>query len=384
MAPTEGLMTKTIISWLQVALIYYNLPDHNISRKSIRRCIKNAKGFASMKKLAKDQKLRNALLFSIIFHFVFIMVWGAVQIRLPKEEPESFVQIEILPTAQKPPLRMLKRPLLSPPSVPITERKSDQEIATHQPRVSHLVPPLVTSAARFNTSDLPPDPQGYRGGIGADTRLVSGHLQRPQGAGLMGMENRFTPSEIGGLTQPDIALVKIARNILSTRQKEAVDITFIIDGSQSMEDEIQGVRDRLSQMAGLLETDKLDFTIGVVIFRDGTAFSLLSWDFQVTPQTTSISKIKKVLDGIHCRGGEKALDALVRAADEVKFREGAERRFILVTDEFVSGSYSPKEVLTKMDLAGIHVDVIGGDERFQKLLAQHTGGIWLPISSLKE
>ena len=362
-----------------------------------------------MKKLAKDEKLRNALLFSIIFHFVFIMVWGAVQMRLPKEEPESFVQIQILPAPPKPPIRMLKRPLLTPPSVPITERKSDQEIATHQPRVTHPFPPLVTSAARFNTSErplsmltessiplftppdadsgkafLPPDPQGYRGVIGADTRPVSGHLQRPQGAGLMGLENRFTPSEIGGLTQPDIALVKIARNILSTRQKEAVDITFIIDGSQSMEDEIQGVRDRLSQMADLLEADKLDFTVGVVIFRDGTAFSLLSWDFQVTPQTTSISKIKKVLDGIHCRGGEKALDALIRAADEVKFREGAERRFILVTDEFVSGSYSPKEVLTKMDLAGIHVDVIGGDERFQKLLAQHTGGVWLPISSLTE
>ena len=137
-------------------------------------------------------------------------------------------------------------------------------------------------------------------------------------------------------------------------------------------------------MTDLLKAAELDFTVGLVAFRDGTSFSLLGWDFQVTPQTTSIQEIKKKLAAIHCRGGEKALDALVQAAVEVKFRRGAERRFILVTDEYVSGSYSPKKVLRKLKSEKISVNVIGRDEPFQKLLVQSTGGLWIPISRLKK
>ena len=49
-----------------------------------------------------------------------------------------------------------------------------------------------------------------------------------------------------------------------------------------------------------------------------------------------------------CRGGEKALDALMRAADEVTVRRNTDVHFILITDEYVSGNYSAKDVLIKM------------------------------------
>ena len=189
----------------------------------------------------------------------------------------------------------------------------------------------------------------------------------------LGLENQ---------TMPDVGLIKIGRHLLKTRKSDTLDIVFVIDASKSMRNDIDAVHNHLNQMTDLLKTANLDFTVGLVVFRDGTSFPSLGWDFQVTPQTTSIREIKRNLASIDCRGGEKALDALVQAAAKVKFRRGAERRFILVTDEYVSGSYSPKRVLNTLKSKKIGVSVIGRDEPFQKMLVQGTGGLWIPIASL--
>ena len=196
----------------------------------------------------------------------------------------------------------------------------------------------------------------------------------------LGLENQTRLSEVSHLTQPDVALIKIGNHLLKTRKSNTLDIVFVIDASKSMRNDIDALRNHLNQMTDLLEAAELDFTVGLVVFRD----SAMGWDFQVTPQTTSIQEIKHKLNSIHCRGGEKALDALVQAAAEVKFRRGAERRFILITDEYVSGSYSPKKVLNKLKSEKISVNIIGRDEPFQEMLVQDTGGLWTPISSLKE
>lgn len=189
----------------------------------------------------------------------------------------------------------------------------------------------------------------------------------------LGLENQ---------TMLDGGLIKIGRHLLKTRKSDTLDIVFVIDASKSMRNDIDAVHNHLNQMTDLLKTANLDFTVGLVVFRDGTSFPSLGWDFQVTPQTTSIREIKRNLASIDCRGGEKALDALVQAAAKMKFRRGAERRFILVTDEYVSGSYSPKRVLNTLKSKKVSVSVIGRDEPFQKMLAQDTGGLWMPISSL--
>ena len=105
-------------------------------------------------------------------------------------------------------------------------------------------------------------------------------------------------------------------------------------------------------------------------------------DFEVIPQTRSVPKIRRALSQVKCRGGEKAVDALIRAADEVQYRKNADVHFILVTDEYVSGGYSASDVLQKMKDCNIKVDVVGLDEPFQKFITRTTGGIWLPIASL--
>jgi Mg-chelatase subunit ChlD len=225
--------------------------------------------------------------------------------------------------------------------------------------------PLATASDSVGEAfSLASGPQISRGkiGFGSGVSFSRSVAQAPR---LLGVEVQAPLPEITGLTRPDVALVKVARHLLSTRTSDTMDIVFVIDASQSMRNDIDAVRNHLNQMTDLLKAKKLDFTIGLVAFRSGTTFSLLGWDFQITPQTTSLRQIKKALNGIRCRGGEKASDALVRAAGEVKFRKGAERRFILVTDEYISGSYPAKVVLEKLKAAKIYVDASDARSAFK-------------------
>ena len=365
-----------------------------------------------MKQRAPEKKkIPKALFLSLMLHVVFMIIWGTLQIQLQKKENVP-IQVEIISTSLKLSLRALKQPLHFSPVSDLSEAQS-QQIVTEDPVLRPSLPrPSLPQISSMTQSNLPTvqqfsmlieesiplatasdsvgeifslasGPQISRGkiGFGSGASFSKSVARAPR---LLGLEVKAPLPEITGLTRPDVALVKVARHLLSTRTNDTMDIVFVIDASKSMRNDIDAARNHLNQMTDLLKAKKLDFTIGLVAFRSGATFSLLGWDFQITPQTTSLRQIKKALNGIRCRGGEKASDALVRAADEVKFRKGAERRFILVTDEYISGSYPVKVVLEKLKAAKIYVDVIGRKERFQKLLAQGTGGLWLPISSLKE
>ncbi len=189
-------------------------------------------------------------------------------------------------------------------------------------------------------------------------------------------------SNINALPQPDLPLEKIAKHLLTSKQKDKLDIVFIVDASQSMGNNIDTVINHLGKMINIFQSGGLDFTIGVVTFRYGTLYSMLGWDIRVLSQTTDIKKVKQELGSIRCRGDEKALNALMQAIAKVKFRKDAERHFILVTDEYVSGSYSAAEVFEQIQKFDIKVDVIGVDEPFQRMIAQRTGGLWFLISKI--
>lgn len=354
-----------------------------------------------------SRKLSKALLFSLMLHIICIMMLSFVLTEAQPPQHELFVQVEIISKPRQPIPRKLQRPLHVLAASKVSTARSQSTIGSNpvlnplRPRIAASTSPDLPRKPSFSmlteesiplapasisvgdTSFSQSDRGAARGKGWSGSGLVQENRIGPTRVSL-GLETETMPSEVSHLTQPDVALVKIGRHLLKTRRSDTLDIVFVIDASKSMRNDIDAVRNHLNQMTDLLEVGGLNFTVGLVAFRDGTSFSLLGWDFQITPQTTSIQDIKKKLAAIQCRGGEKALDALVQAAAEVKFRRGAERRFILVTDEYVSGSYSPKRVLRKLKSEKIGVSVIGRDEPFQKLLVDGTGGLWIPISSLKE
>jgi len=184
-------------------------------------------------------------------------------------------------------------------------------------------------------------------------------------------------------TQSELAFLQIGRTIISQPEANLVDVALLVDASNSMQDDISAVINHLSHMVGVMEQAELDFTLGMAIFRFTSQMNPFFRDWVVIKQTKSIGKVVKNLTRIRCHGGERTREAVIDAISSIKFRPGAIRRFILITDEVAIGSYSLDLTLKKLSQAQIRVDVLGMDEEYQRQLATGTGGKWISIGRLK-
>ena len=354
-----------------------------------------------MKVLFK-KNIPNALLISIGLHILLILLLGALYRQKPNWQIKPVTEFDIVKIRLRSSIRPLKR-MTRLPVQPSTAPESPQQMETvevqpptlqtsaapvpHQEATIELQTPELATLSRSGDSaygeGVQAKPVSGLGGSRAGNGLGSGISRSGKsGSGFLARTGGQPPSDIEGLTLPDLALTKVGKHIIANRGTDLVDIVFVIDGSGSMKNDVAAVREHLSTMTDLFDSADIDFTIGIVTFRAGTGYGLLGLDFEVIPQTRSVTQIKKVLSQLKFRGDENGLDALIRAADELSFRRDAEVHFIFVTDEYVSGAYSSIDVMMKMKTAKIKVDVIGRDEPFQKFIAKSTGGLWLPISSL--
>ena len=171
------------------------------------------------------------------------------------------------------------------------------------------------------------------------------------------------------------ALEGIAESVADSEDERIVDIVFLLDISGSMIDNIRAVGRQLSQMVTVFEEKGIDFRLGVVIFRyleDDTIVHQPTWD---------VERYKRLLTAhvVAAAGDERAHNAIVKAIRRVKFREEANRRFVLVTDEASKGSHTLLEVLRLCQQNQITVDVIGINHTTHRALSSKTGGLWYPI-----
>ena len=171
------------------------------------------------------------------------------------------------------------------------------------------------------------------------------------------------------------ALEGIAESVADGNTETAVDLVFLLDISGSMIDNIRAVGRQLNRMVTVFEDKGVDFTLGIVIFR------YLEGDTIIHPQTRDSEKYKRLLTShvVAAAGDERAHNAIIKTIRRVNFREGVNRRFILVTDEASKGSYSLPEVLAQCFQNNIIVDVIGINHTTHRALTTKTGGLWFPI-----
>ena len=171
------------------------------------------------------------------------------------------------------------------------------------------------------------------------------------------------------------ALAGIAESIADSQTETAVDLVFLLDISGSMIDNIRAVGRQLNQMVTVFEEKGVDFTLGIVIFR------YLEGDTIIHPQTRDSERYKRLLTShvVAAAGDERAHNAIIKTIRRVNFREGVNRRFILVTDEPSKGSYTLPEVLAQCFQNSITVDVIGINHTTHRALTTKTGGLWFPI-----
>ena len=356
-----------------------------------------------MKTLFK-KNIPNALIISVGLHILLFLVLGtlyrqradwhikpATEIEVFKIRSRKAVHIDrrlprfsFQPSASAENMQQMKTVEVEPPSLETSATLVSPD-ATVELQTPELASPVHSQEGAYEKG-LQAKPVGGSGtggtGRGLSSRISGNGKLGSVGRGFLDGTGGESLSDVEGLTLPDLALTKVGKHIVANRSTDLVDIVFVVDGSGSMKNDIDAVREHLNNMTDLFDGAGMDFTIGVVAFRAGTGYGLLGLDFEIIPQTRSISQVKKVLSQLKFRGDENGLDALIRAADEVEFRRAAEVHFIFVTDEYVSGAYSSMDVVRKMKASRIKVDVIGRNEPFQKFVAKSTGGLWLPISSL--
>ncbi len=341
------------------------------------------------------KSIRNALILSVCIHAVLVSVFTGLY-QTEQSTFSNITYLEISEVLTKRDLRPLKRDKYIPPKfIPVKHKQVEvnvnppvESIPTPQP-ITHQNPITTDSSIVLPTSNTLGTGNSV---INSTTPTVNQDIGNSSGVGILKSQGVVrntkqqsfkTPiddalPQVSDLPLPNVILARIGQHIVGNRNTDNVDIVFVIDASGSMKDNINAVRTHLNRMTELFDEANIDFTLGIVVFRE----NMLGYNFELFPQTRSVPQIKRLLAQVKCRGGEKALDALIRAADEVVLRQNADVHFILITDEYVSGNYSAKDVLTKINKANIKVDVVGRDEPFQKFIARSTGGLWLPISSL--
>jgi len=167
------------------------------------------------------------------------------------------------------------------------------------------------------------------------------------------------------------ALKGIAGQIVNSASNQKIDVIFLIDTSGSMLDNIHSVARNLKEMIAIFREGGLDYAVGVVKFK---YTKLLSF-----PLTEDYTKYERLLMNVKCGGDERAYNALVKSLKIVKFRQDATKRFILITDEELKGSYNIIDIIEELRKQKIVLDIIGLNTPLQRNLPKQTGGIWFQI-----
>ena len=291
-----------------------------------------------MKVLSK-KKNPNPLIISVVLHVFLFLILGALYRQQFDFQVKPVTEFDIVKIRSRNSLRPIKRSVHLPVQ-PLASTENAQQMETvkieptllkpsvaaisHQDTTVELQTPEPTAPAysdgRISERSLQSGPVGGLdiGGTGSVGTRTSrnGKLGGTAGSSFLNGTGGAPPSDLKALTLPDLALTKVGQHIVTNRSTDVVDIVFVVDGSGSMKNDVDAVREHLNNMTDLFDSAGIDFTIGVVAFRTGTGYGLLGLDFEVIPQTRSISQIKKVLSQLKFRGDEKGLDALIRAADE--------------------------------------------------------------------
>lgn len=340
----------------------------------------------------KRRKTRRAFLMSVVLHVIVIALMGLSYVRWyrPMLSSDPLVEEAIIVSTVKRfhmsserKRSMSKRRPVSSKAVQITKQNAAQPMNSARPVTTG------ESTIAFGTeADLPM----------AETLLSENATEKPEWKAIAianPQSPTITPIAEKIQEQPETiqqspekaplpvdrdgimgeALEEIAESVADSEDKRAVDIVFLLDISGSMIDNIRAVGRQLNAMVTVFEEKGVDFTLGIVIFR------YLERDTIIHPQTRDSERYKRLLTThvVAAAGDERAHNAIIKAIRRVEFREGANRRFILVTDEASKGSYKLLDVLRQCQQNQITVDVIGINHTTHRALTSKTGGLWYPI-----
>ena len=339
----------------------------------------------------KRRKTQKAFLLSLILHVIAITIMGLGYIRwyrpqLPSE-PLVSEAISVTDLQRFHINSMRKRTMPTRRATPAKTSPTPHQTVAKLARVtpaSNMSMSVAKTSARLPMAETTLQEQTTETPVWKT--IATAHAQAPTIAPkpkTVQGENRSQAVDDSSSPAPPIdrdgrmgeALEGIAESVADGKNEEAVDIVFLLDISGSMIDNIRAVGRQLNRMVEVFEEKGVDFTLGIVIFR------YLEDDTIIHPQTRDSERYKRLLTShvVAAAGDERAHNAIIKTIRRVKFREGVNRRFVLVTDEASKGSYTLPEVLRQCFENNITVDVIGINHTTHRALTTKTGGLWFPI-----
>lgn len=120
-------------------------------------------------------------------------------------------------------------------------------------------------------------------------------------------------------------------DFVGTEENRPVDIVFVFDTTSSMDDEIEGVKDRSIAFANRLQASNRDFRLGLLTFGDEIR-GVYATDYSMTEDA---EEFKGWISDLFAAGGgdppEISLDAMAEATN-FHYRTDAQKILILITD----------------------------------------------------
>lgn len=173
----------------------------------------------------------------------------------------------------------------------------------------------------------------------------------------------------------------IARTLADATTTQEVDVIFVLDETESMRDNIRGIRAYVDFLFDAFARGGRDATFGLVTFTDNV---------RKIGHTDDLGTFKNWLFHIGVDGGgdiaEAGLDALMTVVQEMEFRKGAQRFIVLASDAAFHdadydgrSAYSLDQVIEALQNEQIRVDVIGLDYLPIRQIGLATGGTWRAI-----
>ena len=346
------------------------------------------------KRQQKRRKIRRAFLTSLILHAIAIGIMSIGYIRwyrpmLPSE-PLVSEAIAVTELQRFHVSSTRKRSMPARRSTPVhTKRSAATQNTTKSmhaalPTIASASIPVLKTDARLptaetalreHTTETPAWKTIATAQAKAPTIAPKPKTVEEEATANQAMSSKSPAQPIDRDARMGEALEGIAESVADGETDAAVDLVFLLDISGSMIDNIRAVGRQLHQMVEVFEEKGVDFTLGIVIFR------YLEGDTIIHPQTRDSERFKRLLTThvVAAAGDERAHNAIVKTIRRVDFREDANRRFILVTDEASKGSYTLSEVLKQCFQNNITIDVIGINHTTHRALTTKTGGLWFPI-----
>ncbi len=364
------------------------------------------------KRASANRRTRFSFFFSLLLHLIAVLM---VSINLPRwyrpPPPPDPIVAELIevefhsqrlhPVDIKKPIFHTNSPIQSYANVAssrplISPKALAVEVNQVTSRIQSTAKPLSTTAHLLATSNTPfaeasEDDWDLQESIGEPLETVveipqpiSTEAERDLSQTQKTQTDSVKAQSLDRDAQIGSLLQTIASGIASGESAPTVDIVFLLDTSGSMEDNIRAVGRHLVDMVKVFQAEQLDFTMAMVPFK------YLAQHFH--QPTKDYQRYERLLENIECGGTERAYEAIVKSISRIKFRPGARRRFILITDAPCTGPYTLNEVLRQCWNAEVTLDIIGGvdetesddplkAEREQKALARKTGGAWFPMPS---